>query len=97
MKNNDDLLKVIDKMQVQLFAIDQKLNTLIQRVAPGTKITPMPAPVAIREPQPNNHQHTRPMYSAVCADCQKACEVPFKPTEGKPVYCKECYPKHKKF
>ena len=38
----------------------------------------------------------REMHKAVCSDCKKECEVPFKPTEGKPVYCKECYPKHKK-
>ena len=39
----------------------------------------------------------REMHKAVCSDCKQDCEVPFKPTEGKPVYCKECYPKHKKF
>lgn len=39
----------------------------------------------------------REMHKAVCSDCKKECEVPFKPTEGKTVYCKECYPKHKKF
>jgi CxxC-x17-CxxC domain-containing protein len=39
----------------------------------------------------------REMHKAVCADCKADCEVPFKPTEGKPVYCKECYAKHRKF
>ncbi len=39
----------------------------------------------------------REMHKATCDDCKKECEVPFKPTEGKPVYCKECYSKHKKF
>ena len=39
----------------------------------------------------------REMHKAVCSDCQQECEVPFKPAEGKPVYCRECYPKHKKF
>ena len=39
----------------------------------------------------------REMHKAVCSDCKQDCEVPFKPTEGKPVYCKECYPKHRKF
>lgn len=39
----------------------------------------------------------REMHSAVCSDCKKECQVPFKPAEGKPVYCKDCYPKHKKF
>ncbi len=39
----------------------------------------------------------RTMHKAVCADCGKETEVPFKPMEGKPVYCRECYQKHKKF
>mgnify|MGYP001589185946 CR=1 FL=1 len=37
----------------------------------------------------------REMSKAVCSECKKECEVPFKPTEGKPVYCKECYAKRK--
>jgi len=37
------------------------------------------------------------MHKAVCADCKQDCEVPFKPIDGKPVYCKECYRNHKKF
>jgi len=39
----------------------------------------------------------REMHNAICADCKQDCQVPFKPAEGKPVYCKECYSKHKKF
>lgn len=36
----------------------------------------------------------REMHKAVCSDCRKECEVPFKPIEGRPVYCKDCYRKH---
>lgn len=39
----------------------------------------------------------REMHKAVCSECGKECEVPFKPTEGKPVYCRECFQKRKKF
>jgi len=39
----------------------------------------------------------REMHKAVCSDCGKECEVPFKPTEGKPVYCRECFQNHRKF
>lgn len=39
----------------------------------------------------------REMHKATCAECNQECEVPFKPTEGKPVYCKDCFQKHKKF
>jgi CxxC-x17-CxxC domain-containing protein len=35
------------------------------------------------------------MHKAVCADCGAECEVPFKPIEGKPVYCKNCFMKRK--
>ena len=37
----------------------------------------------------------REMHKAVCSECKKECEVPFKPTEGKPVYCRDCFQKHK--
>jgi CxxC-x17-CxxC domain-containing protein len=37
----------------------------------------------------------REMHKAVCAECGKECEVPFKPIEGRPVYCRECYSKHR--
>ena len=37
----------------------------------------------------------REMHDAKCSDCGKDCQVPFKPTEGKPVYCRECYFKRK--
>ena len=37
----------------------------------------------------------REMHKAVCSECKQECDVPFKPTEGKPVYCKECYAKHR--
>ena len=35
----------------------------------------------------------REMHKATCSECGKECEVPFKPTEGKPVYCRDCYAK----
>lgn len=37
----------------------------------------------------------REMHKATCSGCGAECEVPFKPTEGRPVYCKDCYAKNK--
>lgn len=31
------------------------------------------------------------MHQATCAQCGKPCEVPFRPTDGKPVYCNVCF------
>lgn len=39
----------------------------------------------------------REMHSAVCSDCGVETQVPFKPTEGRPVYCRDCLPNHRKF
>jgi len=35
----------------------------------------------------------RPLFEVVCDSCGKKCEVPFKPTAGKPVYCNDCFGK----
>jgi CxxC-x17-CxxC domain-containing protein len=35
------------------------------------------------------------MHKSVCADCGKECEVPFKPTGNRPVYCTECWAKNR--
>lgn len=31
------------------------------------------------------------MHKAVCGECSKPCEVPFRPTAGKPVFCRDCF------
>ena len=33
------------------------------------------------------------MHEVTCDKCGKQCEVPFKPTEGKPVFCSDCFRK----
>lgn len=31
------------------------------------------------------------MHKATCSDCSKICEVPFRPSNEKPVYCNDCF------
>lgn len=33
----------------------------------------------------------RESHEAVCAECGTTTTVPFKPTEGRPVYCRDCF------
>lgn len=33
------------------------------------------------------------MHEVTCDKCGKQCEVPFKPSEDKPVYCSDCFKK----
>lgn len=33
----------------------------------------------------------RQMFKTICSNCGKDCEVPFKPSGSKPVYCRDCF------
>ncbi|MBL7131986.1 MAG: hypothetical protein ISS45_11420 [Candidatus Omnitrophica bacterium] len=48
-----------------------------------------------RERQDNDPRE-RIYTRVICADCKKECEIPFKPSGDRPVYCKECFSKRKK-
>jgi CxxC-x17-CxxC domain-containing protein len=37
----------------------------------------------------------REFHKAVCSECKKECEVPFKPSGDRPVYCRDCFAKRK--
>lgn len=39
----------------------------------------------------------REMHKAKCSKCGNDCEVPFKPTDGRPVYCNECWKEQRRF
>ena len=42
----------------------------------------------------DNERSERPqMHSVVCDKCGENCEVPFRPTGDKPVYCSACFRK----
>ena len=42
----------------------------------------------------NFNRGPREMHKAICSKCKKECEVPFKPTEGRDVFCKDCFDKN---
>ena len=42
-----------------------------------------------------SYDREREMFDAKCGDCGNDCQIPFKPKEDRPVYCRECFQKHK--
>jgi CxxC-x17-CxxC domain-containing protein len=36
-------------------------------------------------------RQAREMFDAVCASCGAPAQVPFRPTSGRPVYCRDCF------
>ncbi len=99
----------IDDMQRQLSAIEKKLDDLIVRSSsrPVEKsYSQRPERHFDRPPRHDtprydrgregNRTGERTLTRVICAGCNKECEIPFKPSGDRPVYCKECYAKRRK-
>jgi CxxC-x17-CxxC domain-containing protein len=41
-------------------------------------------------------QYGRQLYTVTCSSCGNETQVPFKPAEGRPVYCRDCYMEQRK-
>jgi len=50
---------------------------------------------SMRKKERGGNYGERRSYPAVCANCGVETTVPFEPTEGRPVYCRDCYSKMK--
>ncbi|HTL71538.1 MAG TPA: CxxC-x17-CxxC domain-containing protein [Candidatus Eisenbacteria bacterium] len=84
------------KLLERLVGLERKLDVVVSQTAgrPSAGVEPSPKPFSNHEAkQPPRRE--RPLYEAICADCHKVCEVPFRPSENRPVYCKECFAKRK--
>ena len=84
-----DIVGLITTLVERLVSLETKMDTVLSRL-----------PTRPAEPPRQHHLpsaphalpgNARPMYTAICADCGKNCEVPFKPSAGRSVYCKGCY------
>lgn len=99
-----NIADLIYKVQQQLVYLEKKMDTLIaaQAAQAAQKST---EPKTFSKPfqhfdrphhgggRPDNNFRERNLFRTVCAQCQQECEVPFKPTGDRPVYCKDCFSK----
>lgn len=44
-----------------------------------------------RRREGRNDNGSSDLFSATCSECGKKCDVPFKPSPDKPVYCSACF------
>jgi CxxC-x17-CxxC domain-containing protein len=91
-----DMTGLINKMVQQLASLEAKIDGLVSLASPASAIGRRPDPVQrpLERKQENGFRE-RVLHKAVCAECSKECEVPFKPSGDRPVYCKECFTKRK--
>jgi len=105
-----DVAGLFGKLQEQLLLVEKKLDIILSRLPERTvevKSQPIARVPSVQQfqqfPRPQQNQqfqqrqgfNNRPLFKAVCADCHNDCEIPFRPTGDRPVYCKECFAKRK--
>jgi len=78
---------MIIKLQEQMAMVEKKLDIIARRLPQQNQPN--------QNFQPRQGFSNRPLFKAVCADCHKDCELPFRPAPGRLVYCKECFAKRR--
>jgi CxxC-x17-CxxC domain-containing protein len=94
---------LMSKLLERLVSLENKLDRVLSQSAgapSGNSHVPkaqsqQQAPHVPQQQPVQQQRRDRVMYEAICADCSKVCEVPFKPSEDRAVYCKECFGRRK--
>ncbi len=102
-QDEQDMAVVINKMQEQLASVEKKIDALLLRSQEKPSAEKHFSKPFQRFDRPRHHDRgerdnnfrERSFTKVTCSDCQKECEVPFKPSGDRPVYCKECFSKRK--
>jgi len=96
MEFQDKVLKCIDcgtdfifTAGEQLFFHDKQFKNEPKRckACKGKRLAVVGAP----PPQGQNYRYTKVESQATCSGCGKQTTVPFRPTQGRPVFCRECF------
>jgi CxxC-x17-CxxC domain-containing protein len=98
-----DMAVLMAQIQQQLVILEKKMDSLISQSSEKSfKGEHYSKPFGRfdhfrrheKRDQGNSYSERR-FTKAICADCHKECEVPFKPTGDRPVYCKDCFSRRK--
>jgi CxxC-x17-CxxC domain-containing protein len=88
----ETLERKTDQVISRIMAFPTEVRRAVQDLQrPQASYSAQPAPRQEQTSRPNQGPRERILYQAVCADCCKRCEVPFKPSGDRPVYCPECF------
>ncbi len=100
-----DLAGLVYKMYEQLVALEEKVDTLISRSSArtqdGDRFQKSGPRFRYSEhsgrggSRNDDRSREKNFTHAVCSECGKECEIPFRPTGGRPVYCSDCFSERK--
>lgn len=101
-----DLVTAMIRLVERLEGMERKMDQVLGRVSnlpadirrtvqdlqrPQVFHPAQSSPRTDQSSQMNQAPRERILHQAVCADCRKNCEVPFRPSGDRPVYCPECW------
>jgi len=102
MEFQDKVLKCIDcgtefifTAGEQLFFHDKQFKNEPKRckACKSKRVSVLNAPAS--SPPHNNYHYARVETRATCSQCGKETTVPFRPTQGRPIFCRECFTQRK--
>ena len=105
--NYTDIPLLLSKINQRLTSLENKVDMLVSRGLPARVVESKPLPASVQKPpvqvkpgnagRPDygNRAKKRMMYKIICADCKKESEIPFRPRDDRPVYCRECFARRK--
>lgn len=90
-----DLPGMLSMMYEKLVALEDKVDALLskssQRQEGGGHFQRPGAHFRRGGDRRDERSRERTFTKAVCAECGQECEVPFRPTGDRPVYCSDCF------
>ncbi|MFA4991305.1 MAG: CxxC-x17-CxxC domain-containing protein [Candidatus Omnitrophota bacterium] len=102
-EDESDLAALINRMHEKLGFLEKKIDILVSQSSRRPADEKHFSKPFQRFEHPRHHERgdrdnnfrERSFTRVICSDCGKECEVPFKPSGDRPVYCKECFAKRK--
>lgn len=90
-----DIITLLQEIKTRLVFLEKKVDALAIQPQPRHQERPFSHDRGDRGDRGGRDSGfgERSFTKTVCAECGQSCEVPFKPTGDRPVYCKECFSK----
>ena len=93
-KKREEIIKSVrSKYAHTRSAVEEEINRWAGNMDASSAQGPSDSSKPLYKPSNSRPSDSAKLYDATCSNCEKATKVIFPPTEGRPVYCKNCLKK----
>lgn len=94
-QSQPDLLGLLHKISEQISYLERKVDNLISSQA-TSRLQDNANTMNSASQRYNDRSRESGFTKAICSDCGKECQLPFKPSGDRPVYCRNCFSSRKR-